>query len=54
MFEFFPVEDMTYYQKLNAITRTVLILTILTFAYGKSFRILVVGIVTLFGIYCLY
>ena len=28
MFEFFPVESMTYEQKLNAITRTVLVLSV--------------------------
>ena len=54
MFEFFPIEDMTYYQKLNSITRTVLVLTLLSFAYTKNLRILLVGIITLFGIYCLY
>ena len=30
LMEFFPVEDMTYEQKLNAITRSVIILTLLT------------------------
>lgn len=54
MFEFFPVEDMEYYQKLNSITRTVLVLTLLSFVYSKNLRILIVGIITLFGIYCLY
>ena len=32
MFEFFPVEGMTYSQKLNAITRTILIITIISFS----------------------
>lgn len=54
IFEFFPVEDMTYYQKLNSITRTVLILSILSFAYSKNIRIFMVATITLFGIYCLY
>jgi len=54
MFEFFPVEDMTYNQKLNAITRTVLVLIVLFFAYSGSLRIVVIGIVTVLAIYVLH
>ena len=33
LLEFFPVENMTYNQKLNAITRTVIILALLTTSF---------------------
>jgi hypothetical protein len=52
--EFFPIESMTYEQKLNAITRTVLFLTILGFIISQSVRIIVVSAVTLFSIFILH
>lgn len=52
--EFFPIESMTYNQKLNAISRTILFLTILSFVYSNSFRILIIGIITLLSIYLLH
>jgi hypothetical protein len=51
MFDFFPVDGMSFHQQVNAITRTVILLTIFTFAYTKSARILAVGAITLFAIY---
>lgn len=54
MFEFFPTENMVYEQKLNAITRVVVILTIVAFFYSSNIRILVVGAITLFSIHMLY
>ena len=54
MFEFFPTENMVYEQKLNAISRVVIILTIVAFFYSSNIRILVVGVITLFSIYLLY
>ena len=52
--EFFPIEDMTYNQKLNAVTRTVLLLTLLGFFVSRNLRLLVVTIITLFAIFILH
>jgi len=52
--EFFPVESMSYEQKLNAITRTVILLTIVGFAFSQSFRLLIVSSITLFAIFLLH
>ncbi len=52
--ELFPVESMTFHQKLNAITRLVLIMTLFTFVYSKSMTILLVGMVSIAFIYFLY
>ena len=52
--EFYPDESMTYNQKLNAISRTVIFLTVASFFYTRSFRILAVGIITLGAIWILY
>jgi len=54
MFEFFPSACMTYEQKLNAITRAVIILAGLIFIVTNSFRTLLFTIVTLGAIYILY
>lgn len=52
--EFFPIESMTYNQKLNAISRTILFLTIISFIYNRSFRTLLIGAITLFSIFLLH
>jgi hypothetical protein len=52
--EFFPVGSMTFNQKLNAITRTVIVLTIITFALNKNTRILAVSALTILAIFLLY
>jgi hypothetical protein len=52
--EFYPIDTMTYEQKLNAITRTILILTIIGFCFTRSFRLLLIGMVTLCAIYLVY
>ena len=54
IFEFFPVNTMTYEQQLNAISRTVILVSIITFALTQSIRILVIMAITLFSIYLLY
>jgi hypothetical protein len=54
IFEFFPVEIMTYEQKLNAVTRSVIILTILGFIFSKNLRVLLIGLVTIGGIYLMH
>jgi len=54
MFEFFPTENMSYEQKLNAITRVIIVLTLVAFFYSSNIRILGVGLITLVSIYLLY
>ena len=53
VFEFFPVESMTYEQKLNAITRTVLVLSIIGLVISKSVRILIIILITFGAIFLL-
>jgi len=54
IFQFFPSDAMDYNAKLNAISRTVIILSFFTFAFTRSLRILVVGGVTLSAIFLLF
>jgi hypothetical protein len=54
IFEFFPAENMTYSQKLNAVSRMVLFLTIISFIFTKSMPLLVISAVTLFCIFMLF
>ena len=54
IFEFFPIDSMGYNQKLNAISRLLLLLTIVTFLFTRSLRILIIGGITLAAIYLLY
>jgi len=54
LFEFFPVENMAFEQKLNAISRTIVLLSLMTFFYTKSFRILLIGAISLFFIFMLH
>tara|TARA_B110000967_G_scaffold209538_1_gene266142 strand:- start:3142 stop:3927 length:786 start_codon:yes stop_codon:yes gene_type:complete len=52
--EFFPTEEMTYNQKLNAITRTIILLFIIYFSFTKSFKSFIYTCITIFTIYLLY
>ena len=52
--EFFPTETMTYNQKLNAITRTVIVLTLISFLFTRNTRLLGIAAFTLLAIYLLY
>lgn len=54
MFEFYPVDTMSYEQKLNAISRTIIILTAVSFLFTKNIRLLVIGIITFIAIYVLH
>jgi hypothetical protein len=47
IFEFFPIETMSYDQKLNAVTRTIIVLTILGFAFSGNLRVLLIGLITM-------
>ena len=54
IFEFFPVENMTYNQKLNAVTRTIILLTIICFAFIGTVRTLLISAVTMAAIYLMH
>ena len=53
-FEFFPTENMSYSQKLNAISRMIIYLTFFIFIFSKSVRLLIVSAITLFSIFLLH
>ena len=54
IFEFFPTEDMQYNQKLNAITRIVILLTIFSFIFTQNIRVIFISIITLLAIFFSY
>jgi hypothetical protein len=54
LLEFFPVDDMTYEQKLNAVSRSIIIMTIFGFVLSQNIRILIVSGITLFSIFILH
>ena len=54
IFEFFPTEDMTYEQKLNCISRLIIVLAVVGFLLSKNIRLLLVSIITLGSIFLLY
>jgi len=54
LLEFFPVENMTYNQKLNAISRSVIILGLVGFFLTTNIRILIVSVLTLLAIFILH
>jgi hypothetical protein len=51
LFEVFPTSDMEYDQKLNAITRLVLLISIITFVYTRKPRIIYICLITVASIY---
>jgi hypothetical protein len=54
IFELWPTASMCYEQKLNAITRLIILLTILGYILTMSKRVLAVGVLTLLFIFILY
>lgn len=52
--QMWPLQTMTFDEKLNAISRLIIILSILGFIITKSIRFLVMGLVTLAIIYLVY
>lgn len=52
--ELFPQEGMTFDEKLNAITRLILLICILGFMLTRSYRFLLNGAISLFIIYIMY
>lgn len=54
IFELWPTSNMCYEQKLNAISRIVLIMTLLGYILTMNIRIIIVGILTIIGIFILF
>lgn len=54
IYELWPTTDMCYEQKLNAISRLIILLSILGYILTLSKKILAVGVITLLMIYLLY
>jgi hypothetical protein len=54
IFEFFPVESMNYNDKLNALSRSIILLTVISFIVTHNMRILAIGMITLGSIVVLY
>jgi hypothetical protein len=52
--EFFPTENMSYEQKLNSVTRTVIILTMIGFGFTHNLRTIIIGIITAGAIFSLF
>lgn len=52
--EFFPTESMTYNQSLNAITRSVILLSILSLIISQNIRTVFILAITVFAIYLLH
>jgi len=54
IFEFFPIESMSYNQKLNAVTRAVIIMTLFGFFFTRSFHLVIVSAVTIGAIFAMH
>jgi hypothetical protein len=54
IFEIWPLNNMYYEQKLNAMTRLIILMTILGYILTCSLKLLIVGILTLAAIYVLF
>jgi len=52
--EFFPTSTMTLEQKLNALSRLILILTVIGFVYSRSLSLLLISAITLTAIWFMY
>ncbi len=52
--EFFPVDSMSYEQKLNAVTRTVIIFTLVCVSITHSLRTVIIGFITIGAIFTLF
>ena len=54
LMEFFPSEDMSYSQKLNAITRMIIVLTVLMYLLTHTFRTILFGVLSIGVIYLVH
>jgi hypothetical protein len=52
--EFYPVENMSYNRKLNALSRTIIVFTLILFLFTHSFQIIAISIFTLTSIFYLH
>jgi hypothetical protein len=52
--QFFPTSEMSFNEKLNAITRLIIIISLITFIATKNIRIIIIFIVCLLSIFLLY
>jgi hypothetical protein len=52
--EFFPMDSMTFEQKLNAVSRTVIVLGLLSFVYSRKVQIIGITALSLFLIFLMY
>lgn len=52
--EFFPTENMSYSQKMNSITRLIILLAIIGFLFSQNIRLIFVAALILLGIYLVY
>jgi len=52
--EFFPTENMSYSQKMNSISRLIILLTVIGFLFSQNIRLLFVAVLILLGIYLVY
>jgi hypothetical protein len=52
--QLWPTQQMTFEAKLNAISRIVIVMTILGFLFTRSFNLLIIGIITLAIIFSIY
>ena len=52
--EFFPVSTMTYEQKLNAVSRLVILLCFIFYFFLRSWRVIIIGLFTIIGIVAIY
>ena len=54
IFEFFPVDSMIFSQSLNAISRSIILLSIIGFCFTRNWTFMIVLGITLFAIYLYY
>jgi len=52
--ELFPASDMSYNQKLNSISRMVIILTLVVYFFTKTVRSIIFGVFSMFSIYLVH
>jgi hypothetical protein len=54
MLQLWPTQQMTFEAKLNAISRLIIVISILGFLFTRNFNLLIIGIITLAIIFTLY
>ena len=54
MLQLWPTQKMTFESKLNAISRLIIVISILGFLFTRNFNLLIIGIITLAIIFTLY